>query len=305
MSAVTSCPKCSQRVSLPDVADKAAWVRCPLCRSEYALGDALEFQPPVLELIERPKDAPALDEGNIVPVLAGGSGAAPDSPEIESDVITFDDELLLDDVTDEIPLEHPADTGGARIGSAELMSEDEFFKVVSGEAAPGNRESGGEAGDWPEEDTLEPYEIEGAVTGADEDELRLATQDESVFEPAQTSAIETEVAEIGVMPRRRSRRTNPVIFFGGIVGGGVLGLAIGYAILMYGFSKDPLALGPKLPQFMVPQALRRRPKRPLHAIRRNPTRQPTRFRSQRTHFPPLATIKTLRARIRTPTASMM
>jgi hypothetical protein len=33
-------------------------------------------------------------------------------------------------------------------------------------------------------------------------------------------------------------------------------LAIGYAILMWGFSKDPFALGPKLPNLFVPAALR-------------------------------------------------
>ena len=36
----------------------------------------------------------------------------------------------------------------------------------------------------------------------------------------------------------------------------MLGLAIGYAILMWGFSRDPFALGPKLPDFLVPAALR-------------------------------------------------
>jgi hypothetical protein len=66
------------------------------------------------------------------------------------------------------------------------------------------------------------------------------------------------VPPIGLAPRRKSRRRNPVLMVLGIVGGGFLGLVIGYAILMWLFDppKDPLRLAPQLPGFMVPKALR-------------------------------------------------
>ena len=48
---ISSCPRCAQQVTLPMGISTAARVRCPLCRAEYALADALVNMPPILEVI--------------------------------------------------------------------------------------------------------------------------------------------------------------------------------------------------------------------------------------------------------------
>src|SRR5262245_49881509 len=53
MSAV-SCPRCSRLVTLPECDDEGVWVRCPLCRNEYSLREAIYALPPVLEVIAPP-----------------------------------------------------------------------------------------------------------------------------------------------------------------------------------------------------------------------------------------------------------
>jgi hypothetical protein len=45
---ISTCPRCQRQVSVPPGLDSAGWVRCPLCSSEYALGEALAWTPPEL-----------------------------------------------------------------------------------------------------------------------------------------------------------------------------------------------------------------------------------------------------------------
>jgi hypothetical protein len=293
MLPTTSCPKCSARVTLPDNTDPSAWVRCPLCSAEYQLHDALKYQPPVLQLI----DAPGFEAENDIPTIGAvaAPSAAPDpfvaeaqmtapltngmsaeatdvvaasaagtigEPIVaatsgDSDVITFDDSLLLEAATDEIPLEQPAEMEGARIGSAKSpIVDDDFFDVVSEQPAGAGDEKSGESSEWDDSNTFEPFELTEGKPQNVEDELRLEAKDETLVSPARAAAEQIGAPAIGLPPRRSARRGSPVLMFGGIVGGGVLGLAIGYAILMWGFKTDPLGFGPKLPTFMVPMALR-------------------------------------------------
>jgi hypothetical protein len=56
----TSCPRCNAQVTLPVGAPSNAIVRCPLCRAQYALAEALVTMPPLLEIVET--EEPAGDE---------------------------------------------------------------------------------------------------------------------------------------------------------------------------------------------------------------------------------------------------
>ncbi len=49
---VTPCPQCGKHVTIPAGIDTNVQVRCPLCRAQYALADALSNMPPLLEVVE-------------------------------------------------------------------------------------------------------------------------------------------------------------------------------------------------------------------------------------------------------------
>ncbi len=48
MPTISTCPRCSQMVTIPERLDRAALVRCPLCGAQYPLNEALELVPPEL-----------------------------------------------------------------------------------------------------------------------------------------------------------------------------------------------------------------------------------------------------------------
>jgi hypothetical protein len=48
MATISTCPKCSQLVTLPEGYGSSAPMRCPLCQAEYPLGEALATVPPEL-----------------------------------------------------------------------------------------------------------------------------------------------------------------------------------------------------------------------------------------------------------------
>ncbi|MCE9551834.1 MAG: hypothetical protein K8T91_00435 [Planctomycetes bacterium] len=54
MAATTLCPKCSQAVAIPQPADAAMEVRCPLCQAEYVLSEALTDDAPALIVLSVP-----------------------------------------------------------------------------------------------------------------------------------------------------------------------------------------------------------------------------------------------------------
>lgn len=286
MAAITSCPTCSLQVSLPEGADESAWVRCPRCGAEYQLRAALEYAPPMLELIPEPVmpaegrlPAWAAMAGGLVGTSAGTASATPlpqstttvstsNGTQVaegaDEEVITFDDSLLLDDPTTEIKLDQPGqrdldessiqlgeegspDDQGAKIaaaaGEAAPNAGDDFFNFMAEDAKPASRGTDGE-------------EEAGTVNVFDDDELRLAPRDDAEPERvAAVSAAVTEAPAIG-MPRRRKRAANPIVLLVGIVGGGVVGLAIGYAILMWGFGRDPFGFAYSMPEYLVPPSLR-------------------------------------------------
>jgi hypothetical protein len=53
MPTISTCPRCSQMVSIPPEVDSSALVRCPLCGAEYPLGAAMDSPPPELVPVER------------------------------------------------------------------------------------------------------------------------------------------------------------------------------------------------------------------------------------------------------------
>jgi hypothetical protein len=220
---VVSCPKCSGRVTLPDGAPQHGWVRCPICRGEYQAHDLLNFHPPELELI----DAPAKP--------ADG----------DSNVFTFDDSLLLDEPTDELP----------RLPPSELAASTE----QQDDRLPAWQADAGGPVEWQSAGALAPPIVEAAGE-SEADDLRATQGRQSavtIFDREGPTPV-SEIPPIGLAPRRKPRRRSPLFLIVSVVGGGFLGLAAGYGILMWLFDppRDPLRLAPRLPGFLVPEALR-------------------------------------------------
>jgi hypothetical protein len=202
--------------------------------------------PTVSEIAAAESDAVALeatDELAVAPVGAASGAISSADVGDDSNVFTFDDSLLLDEPTDELPrlpaneLEGVAPTGDS-LAVGQSVSVDELDWTNAGPNGP------------------PPLEATSFAAG----DLR-ATEDHSsavtIFDRGGTAPV-TSVPPIGLAPRRKTRRRHPVLVILGIVGGGFLGLVLGYGILMWLFDppKDPLRLAPSLPGFLVPEALR-------------------------------------------------
>jgi hypothetical protein len=89
---ISTCPRCTRLVTLPEIDDSAIMVRCPLCHAEYALSEALASTPPMLVVVPK---------GNGV-----ASSAVPTSSVSASSEIVAIEEVSAEEV---IELDSPAD----------------------------------------------------------------------------------------------------------------------------------------------------------------------------------------------------
>lgn len=101
---IAKCPKCSEEVQLPHGLAAASKVRCPLCREEYSLGEALEKLPPALIVLEAVSAVPATAQG------AGFSASDADSLSPEADL----GDLTLADTADAVQPTFAPRTGEGR-----------------------------------------------------------------------------------------------------------------------------------------------------------------------------------------------
>ena len=124
MSAITSCPRCSARVTVPESAPSESRVRCPLCGGEYRLQEAIEYVPPELVLIDEPSGDESRGAGwmaaaSIADTMqteaTSGTTVAPkmESAE-EAETIEFDDSLLMDETSTDIDLDTEDTSGSVR-----------------------------------------------------------------------------------------------------------------------------------------------------------------------------------------------
>lgn len=265
MSTIVNCPECDQPVSLPSNAPPQARARCPLCAAEYPVEDALKGLPPALVLLDVPAAAP------FEPSPEEAAGESGEELSLEGSL----EELSLEG-PGELPLEQPSEETFA--GSAE-----EFFEPSS--EAPSPEESADEtpaeptalmwsAGDknpdapteegprfdsWMPASEGEGYELDDGRGEAEGDEAAGSDDDGALIFEGGGGAVALEdaptMSDLPTATRPRKRRRPS--FLGqmiGVIGGGVIGLGLGYFLLLWigGPKKDFLKVGHKLPAFMVP-----------------------------------------------------
>jgi hypothetical protein len=117
---LTTCPRCRRAVTLPEEADAAALVRCPLCNAEYALSEAIPPALVVLPKCDRMTPATSAPPTGLVtePFFLQGKTIAPPT-DFESAVEASEMETPpVEPEVNESPVEvapsaeSPAETGG-------------------------------------------------------------------------------------------------------------------------------------------------------------------------------------------------
>ena len=220
MSQISTCPRCRLQVSLPAKASPAAQVKCPLCSAEYALQDALNEMPPMLIVLDPgPVEAAVMSEAAVGAELDAASTGM--LPEVE-----FPDDAAAGG------LPHFAD-------DADVADDRDFADGV--DDAEGRLSLGDEA----------PDESGAMIGGA----LRDQTDEsgDGAFDLGRGRDGASRPAAAG----RRGQRSSSGGFGEMVkaVMGGVIGLAIGYYILLW-LGKDPMLIKPflhsYLPDWLVP-----------------------------------------------------
>ncbi|MCC7084217.1 MAG: hypothetical protein IT427_04330 [Pirellulales bacterium] len=237
MFSTASCPKCRKGVSLPTRIDPDAWVRCPLCLAKFPLQTVLEKLPPMLEVVDAPAgaefasmmeespetetslaaptEAPPISSAAFAAVSLAASGAPTPAGAVEMMELGEDEDTL------------PAMDAGSLASSGSL---NDYHATHGFREAPEDEEDSGVLELEPEQDTSEWQESPPLV--------------ESPFGVK---------ASIGRRKKKSGR--NSVLEVAKILVGGGLGLTLGYAVLMWGFKKDPFKLAEILPEVIVPSAL--------------------------------------------------
>ena len=185
---IANCPKCQDKITIPDGARENSNVACPLCRDEFLLSEVLQTLPPRLILLDPLEEA---------------AFAAPAAAVAK----TISSPGIVDEVAEETEkIGAPAEESPSHAEPDNSKQEGSFAFADSGE-------SGGAA------------------------------------------------APTSVRSSRRSRQKseNPLATMIKVALGGLMAAPLAQLILWWGFSRDPVKLGPKVPQvirWVVPKDLR-------------------------------------------------
>ncbi len=284
------CPKCFRIISLPTPSDPAAWVRCPLCGEEYRLQEALDFQPPALELVPEPVasipisaadhsldepdemiDQPIDDIAEPNQAVLEGMPFDPDLPtkaEQLDAAATLHEPVMLH--TDEDQLEAILDQ--ALYDESGESAEAQFTHITEEDAATSEVEIEEPAHDVEEAEpwdmtaeSNEPVAAEHDPSEFPEDELqgeqRVAAHDDHLeleHSPIEASRpfIAMDDATTKERPAKKKRSLGSELLK--LVVGGVIGLIVGYAVLFFGLKVDLLGIAKFLPPSIVPEQLKPR-----------------------------------------------
>lgn len=212
MPEISTCPRCRLQISLPQKLSPAAQVKCPLCSAEYTLQEALDQAPPMLIVLDPGPLVPA-SESCVMSEAAVGAGVDACSTGMLPQV-----EFPADGADDPNGLPHFAN------------DEDVETRVPLGEEAPDEG---------------------GAMLGVALREGDAQEQADGQADDQADSEAPDGDSRVGVLrvPRRAPRSSGGIGEMLKAVGGAVVGLSIGYYILLW-LGKDPLLLKPLLSGYL-------------------------------------------------------
>ncbi len=247
---ISRCPQCGREVAIPPGVVAEAVVRCPICSAEYPLADALSQLPPLLIVVD--------------PVLAvAESDAAADVTSVQSAATAEEVALLAQQPaaeaiggagteadlfapSDEATADTIGEAAGIATGEAEESAEGDLFEdaATDAEAATvGEAVATDQAEGVAEEEAVEEGEFGLAGEEGEEDAESAGATALADFARLQESKAEPSTAA----KLRRKKGKNPVWQLGGVIGGAVIGLFLGYYVLNFFWGAQHDYLGIWLP----------------------------------------------------------
>lgn len=227
MPSISSCPLCRRELTLPDSTDDQVSLVCPLCGGRFAAGDAsAESRPlPPLALVA------GQAEVDIVTVESvAASGGAVDAPS----------QGLAVAGQDAVDREY----GGAQPAGSESGTSESPLELPLESSLDSPLESRQDS-----EERWQPGDAEYSLAGDHE----ISTGEGTVF-PSEHDDYDAADLAVTSVPQKRSGAVGLAGQLLGMLGGGIVGLAIGYYVLLWlgGPRADFLNIRDSLPSWLVP-----------------------------------------------------
>lgn len=233
MTRVATCPKCAAQLAVPDSATRESQANCPYCNAEFALAGAIRelrnlsvsnSQGAKESELKNPfaSEATLPDMGGDMPTLSTLFERFRDIPRADED-----DEIDIDESTSEL-----ADTV---VSGSSNMPRDPFDFDT------------GELG------IERPANIEYQPNALEQSEPVIAASEPKPEE----RAFVAEVVSVSQKHKRRSRGNGSMVRqMVGVVGGGVIGLTLGYFALLWwrGPDGDLLGIADRIPSMLLPSS---------------------------------------------------
>jgi hypothetical protein len=211
-------------------------VRCPLCRNEYSLREAIYALPPVLEVIPSPV---AASPTRVRP---------PELPPLATSFQTDAKQEVIEESLDDAPRTSEAFTrpiAEARLPDSPRPSPTQGVPAHARDVARPPALPSSSPPQRPASAALPPTNRPAPAVAAPSE---VAASSE---EPWMSETIGGRLSD----RTRRHRRSSPVREFLKIAIGGLVGLFLGNAVLFWGFKVDLFNMAKHLPAFMVPEQL--------------------------------------------------
>lgn len=255
MAAIISCPKCDKHVAVPDDASTDAEVRCPLCDEAFTLTDSMTEVPSLIVVDAAATDVPVSDDadggGEIDFAFADESDADAASKAADGDEVSLD--IESDDATGDIEFEvsESSDDEEDTVDFAAFMSDDEEKQETPGDAAALDLDLQADDADGVETSGIgfaDLSDAEETVSDADSSGVDFGSFGESGGDDADAASMSSlggfgdsesrdsssaTASKAAPPEKKKSRKLGPIAMIGGIVGFGMLGIILGYVILLW------------------------------------------------------------------------